>query len=208
MRNADDLKSCESKQKLKEKEYKKITNQSRWTGYIPFWKKIWPFFENCMSYVEMYLTIESLDYNEEQHTEETSRKRSVPLYEILYHEKLKTTNNKNKNLSRNNELKIQVQRFSVFWDDNNWDNGWLRLRKFVCDIVDWVFEVSGMTIDETLGMKKEQVLVIRFAVVVVLLLLMINHLLFVEDFTFFLLHAFSSKNSYERKFSCVNVFDH
>jgi hypothetical protein len=67
-----------------------------------------------MSYVEMYLTIESLDKNEEQHTEETSRKRSVPLYEILYHEKLKTTNNKNKNLSRNNELKIQVQRFSVF----------------------------------------------------------------------------------------------
>ena len=51
----------------------------------------------------MHLTIESLDKNEEQYTEETSRKRSVPLYKVSYHEKLKTTKKTNKHLSRNKE---------------------------------------------------------------------------------------------------------
>jgi hypothetical protein len=35
-----------------------------------------------------------LNNNEEQHTEETSRKRSEPLDKISYHQKLKTTNKK------------------------------------------------------------------------------------------------------------------
>ena len=63
-----------------------------------------------MSYVDMYLTIESIDKNEERYREETSRERSLPLYDISYHQKLKTTNKTN--IYR--EIKNETFKYEVF----------------------------------------------------------------------------------------------